>query len=43
MSPAHRISPRTAYVLMTLTAAFWAGNFVIGRAATGTIPPLTLA
>jgi drug/metabolite transporter (DMT)-like permease len=37
------ISARTAYLLMSLTALFWAGNFVIGRAATGTIPPLTLA
>ena len=37
------ISPATAYVFMSLTALFWAGNFVIGRAATGTIPPLTLA
>ena len=31
-------------MLMTLTAAFWAGNFVIGRAVTaGTVPPFTLA
>lgn len=37
------VSPRTAYVLMALTAAFWAGNFVVGRAASGTIPPLSLA
>jgi drug/metabolite transporter (DMT)-like permease len=37
------IAPRTAYLFMSLTALFWAGNFVIGRAATGTIPPLTLA
>jgi drug/metabolite transporter (DMT)-like permease len=38
------VSPGTAYLLMSLTAAFWAGNFVIGRAVTaGTIPPLTLA
>lgn len=43
MSPQAPISARTAYVFMTLTAMFWAGNFVIGRAATGTIPPLTLA
>ena len=37
------ISPGTAYVLSALTAAFWAGNFVIGRGMTGTIPTLTLA
>ena len=38
------ISPRMAYALMTLTALFWAGNFVIGRGATeGIVPPLTLA
>jgi drug/metabolite transporter (DMT)-like permease len=45
MPPASRsISPGTAYLLMTLTAAFWAGNFVIGRAVTaGTVPPFTLA
>jgi drug/metabolite transporter (DMT)-like permease len=43
MSSDLRISARTAYLLMTLTALFWAGNFVVGRAATGTIPPLTLA
>ena len=29
------ISAATAYLLMTLTALFWAGNFIIGRAATG--------
>jgi drug/metabolite transporter (DMT)-like permease len=38
------IAPATAYLLMSLTALFWAGNFVIGRAVTTTtIPPLTLA
>jgi drug/metabolite transporter (DMT)-like permease len=37
------ISAATAYLLMTLTALFWAGNFIIGRAATGVIAPLTLA
>ena len=43
MPDAKPISAQTAYLLMTLTALFWGGNFVIGRAATGTIPPLTLA
>lgn len=37
------ISPSTAYIVSTLAAAFWAGNFVIGRGMTGAIPPLTLA
>lgn len=43
MSTPSTVTARTAYVMMTLTALFWAGNFVVGRAATGTIPPLTLA
>ena len=43
MADSKPISPTTAYLLMSLTALFWGGNFVIGRAATGTIPPLTLA
>jgi hypothetical protein len=30
MTSQQPISPRTAYVLMSLTAAFRAGNFVIG-------------
>jgi drug/metabolite transporter (DMT)-like permease len=30
-------------LLLTLTAVFWAGNFVIGRAVAFTIPPATLA
>ncbi len=30
-------------LLLTLTAAFWAGNFVLGRAIVGTVPPITLA
>jgi drug/metabolite transporter (DMT)-like permease len=32
-----------AYVLLTLTMLFWAGNTVTGRAIVGTVPPLTLA
>lgn len=31
------------YLLLTLTALFWAGNFVIGRAIKSTIPPISLA
>ncbi len=30
-------------LLLTLTSAFWAGNFVIGRAIVGHVPPVTLA
>ena len=31
------------YLLLTLTALFWAGNFVIGRAINSCIPPISLA
>ncbi len=31
------------YLLLTLTALFWAGNFVIGRAMKSSIPPISLA
>ncbi|MFT4079369.1 DMT family transporter [Rhodomicrobium sp.] len=30
-------------LLMTLTTIFWAGNFVLGRAIAGHVPPITLA
>ncbi len=30
-------------LLLTLTAIFWAGNFVLARAIVGAIPPVTLA
>ena len=30
-------------LLLTLVAIFWAGNFVLGRAIVGVIPPVTLA
>ena len=30
-------------LLLTLVALFWAGNFVLGRAIVGLIPPVTLA
>ena len=36
-------SARVAYLLLTLTAAFWAGNTVIGRAVVGELPPLGFA
>ena len=32
-----------AYLLLTLTMLFWAGNYTIGRWATGHVPPVTLA
>src|SRR5262245_52960013 len=32
-----------AYVLLTLTMLFWAGNAVAGRGAAGLVPPFTLA
>lgn len=31
------------YLLLTLTALFWSGNMVVGRAIRGDVPPLTLA
>ena len=31
------------FLLLTLTALFWAGNFVIGRAMKSNIPPISLA
>lgn len=35
-----RVSP---YLLLVLTNLFWAGNFVVGRAVHGAIPPASLA
>jgi len=32
-----------AYLLMTLTALFWAGNMTLGKAVAGHIPPISLA
>jgi drug/metabolite transporter (DMT)-like permease len=34
---------RSPYVLLVLTALFWSGNFVVGRAVHGTVPPVALA
>lgn len=34
--------PARPYLLLVLATAIWAGNFVIGRAMHGDIPPLTL-
>jgi len=38
--PRPRLSP---YLLLTLTALFWAGNWVIGRAIRHDVPPIALA
>lgn len=32
-----------AYLLLALTALFWAGNFVVGRGVHGHVPPIALA
>ncbi len=32
-----------AYLLLTITALFWAGNFVVGRGVYEQVPPVTLA
>ncbi|WP_198034125.1 DMT family transporter [Acidihalobacter ferrooxydans] len=34
---------RLAYTLLTLTALFWAGNFVLARAVHASVPPIGLA
>jgi drug/metabolite transporter (DMT)-like permease len=34
---------RTAWLLLSLTALFWAGNAVVGRAVTADFPPVALA
>lgn len=36
-------SDAIAYGLLTLTALFWGGNFVVGRAVSADIPPIALA
>jgi drug/metabolite transporter (DMT)-like permease len=36
-------SHRQAYTLLTLTALFWAGNFVLARAVHASVPPIGLA
>ena len=32
-----------AYLLLSRTALFWAGNFVVGRGVHGHVPPIALA
>lgn len=41
--PEKRPAPGSAYLLIILTMLLWAGNHVVGRWATGNIPPMTLA
>lgn len=34
---------QNAYILLLLTTLFWAGNFVLGRAVAGHVPPIALS
>jgi drug/metabolite transporter (DMT)-like permease len=36
-------NPATPYLLATLPPLFWAGNFILGRALSQTIPPIALS
>lgn len=36
-------NPQLAYLLLTLTALFWSGNFVLARAMHASVAPLTLS
>ncbi len=38
-----RAAGASPYLLLTLTALFWSGNFVIGRGAQSVLPPLAMA
>ncbi len=38
-----RSDARQAYLLLTLATLFWAGNTIIARALSDTVPPITLA
>jgi drug/metabolite transporter (DMT)-like permease len=42
-APSSRWIANQPYLMLSLTALFWAGNAVIGRAAAGHIPPVTLS
>ena len=42
MSSALKRSPWFAYLLLSLTALFWSGNFVLGRGIRELIPPISL-
>ena len=34
---------RSPYILLTLAVLFWSGNFIVGRATEGIVPPVALA
>lgn len=36
-------SSQTAYLLLTMACLFWAGNFVMGRGVSETVPPMALS
>lgn len=36
-------SPMLSYAALSVVILFWSGNFIVGRAVSGTIPPFTLA
>lgn len=40
--PAHRSDTLYPYLLLTLCNLFWSGNWVLGRAAHGVVPPVAL-
>lgn len=42
-SPSSNWFANQPYLLLCLTALFWAGNAIVGRAVAGHIPPVTLA
>ena len=37
-----RAENTTAYILLTMTALFWAGTIIVGRVVADTVPPLSL-
>src|SRR5215467_11168191 len=41
-SPIHWVANQP-YLLLCITALFWAGNAIVGRLAAGHIPPVTLS
>src|SRR5206468_10715228 len=42
-APPARWLANQPYLLLSLTALFWAGNAIVGRFAAGHIPPVTLS
>jgi drug/metabolite transporter (DMT)-like permease len=41
--PSTPVRPLVAYVALALAALFWSGNFIVGRAVHGRVPPVGLA